>query len=222
MKLEIIKIDKSINKSYFKQNLKYDNLELFKQNFIKLITKIDIDESEEHNKNILSNFLINTFYKDKYEINTAGRKDLVIHKGNNNKTPVAVIIETKKPSNKSEMLSFKNPNVKALHETIHYFLKERMIKNNTEIKHIIISNIYEWFIFDAIEFEKYFYQNKQFSNKYLEWTNGHLLGNSTEWFYNELAKPYVADNIEILKCNYINLHKYSSIIKNTDKLEKAI
>ncbi len=219
MKLEIIKIDKSITKSYFKQSLKYDDIELFKQNFIKLIKKIDIDESEEHNKNILSNFLINTFYKDNYEINTAGRKDLVIHKGNNNKTPVAVIIETKKPSNKSEMLSFKNPNAKALHETIHYFLKERMIKNNTEIKHIIISNIYEWFIFDAKEFEKYFYLNKQFSDKYLEWTNGHLLGNSTEWFYNELAKPYVANNIEILKCNYINLHNYSSIIKDNDKLE---
>ena len=219
MKLEILKIEKSINKSYFKQSLKYKNVELFKENFSDLLKKIDTKESEEHNKNIISNFLRDTFYKNYYEINTSGRKDLVIHKGTTNKTPVAVIIETKKPNNKSEMLSWQKPNTKALHETIHYFLKERIYKNNTEIKHIIISNIYEWYIFDATEFEKYFYQNKQFLNKYIEWSNGHLLGNSTEWFYNELAKPYIDNNVKTLKCNYINLNKYSSIIKNTDKLE---
>ncbi len=217
MKLEIIKIDNSINKAYFKQNLKYKNVELFKENFSELLEKIDTKESEEHNKNIISDFLKDSYYKNKYEINTAGRKDLVIHTGRTNKTPVAVIIETKKPSNKSEMISLINPNAKALHETIHYYLKERIIKNNTEIKHIIISNIYEWFIFDATEFEKYFYQNKQFLNKYKEWSKGHLVGNSTEWFYNELAKPFIENNISILKCNYINFHNYTTILNNTDK-----
>ncbi len=219
MKLEIIEIEKSINRAYFKQNLKYKDIELFKDNFTELLKRIDINESEEHNKNIVSNFLRDTFYKNKYEINTAGRKDLVIHKGKTNKTPVAVVIETKKPSNKSEMISLTNLNTKALHETIHYFLKERIIKNNTEIKHIIISNIYEWFIFDATEFEKYFYQNKEFSDKYIEWNNGNLLGKTTQWFYNEIAKPYVANEIKTIQCNYIDLHKYSSIIKNTDKFE---
>ena len=56
MRLEIIKINDSIHKSYFKQSLKYVDIELFKQNFIKLIGKIDAKEGEEHNKNIVSDF----------------------------------------------------------------------------------------------------------------------------------------------------------------------
>jgi len=206
MKLEKIKLDKSLNKAYFKQSLKRANIDLFKNNFKQLFERIDDNESEEHNKNIISDFLKDTYYKNKYEINTSGRKDLVIHKENSNKTPVSVIIEAKKPSNKSEMISFDKPNAKALHETIHYYLQERIINDNKEIKHVIITNIYEWFIFDASEFEKIFYQNKKFRTNYQDWSNGNLAGQKTDWFYNEIAKPFVENHIESLECSYINLN----------------
>ncbi len=219
MKLEIIKSDRAINKAYFKQSLKRADIELFKENFKRLFERINYKESEEHNKNIISDFLKNTFYKDKYEINTAGRKDLVIHKGNKSETAVSVIIEAKSPTNKSEMLSLENPNTKALHETVHYYLNERIKKRNKEIKHLIITNIYEWFIFDAVEFEKYFYENKEFRKKYEEWTDKELAGTKTDWFYTELAKPYIEKEIETLKCVHINLLEYENIIKNREKTE---
>jgi len=158
MKLETIKYDKTINPAYFRQNLHEDKLNLFKTNFKRLFERIKETESEEHNKNIITQFLRDTYYKNDYEINTAGRKDLVIHKGNTSQSPVAIIIEAKSPTNKNEMISFDKPNVKSFHETIHYFLHERLIKQNTEIKHIIITNIYDWFIFDAVGFEKIFMQ----------------------------------------------------------------
>ncbi|HAN77072.1 MAG TPA: hypothetical protein DCQ31_04480, partial [Bacteroidales bacterium] len=60
-------------------------------------SRIKDSESEEHNKNIVSDFLKDTYYKTNYEINTAGRKDLVIHIGKTSSDPVAVIIEAKKP-----------------------------------------------------------------------------------------------------------------------------
>ncbi|TAE67704.1 MAG: class I SAM-dependent DNA methyltransferase [Bacteroidetes bacterium] len=214
MKLETIKYDKAINPSYFKQSLKEDNIILFKINFRRLFERIKETESEEHNKNIISDFLKNTFYKNEYEINTAGRKDLVIHKGNTSRSPVAIIIEAKSPTNKNEMIGFNNPNVKAFHETIHYFLHERIIKQNKEIKHIIITNIYDWFVFDATDFEKYFYANKNFRNNYTDWNEKKLLGNTTDWFYNEIAKPFVEKEIEKMDCVYFNLLEYEQIVKN--------
>jgi len=211
MNLETIKYDKAINSAYFKQNLKEENINLFKTNFKRLLERINETESEEHNKNIVSQFLRETFYKNDYEINTAGRKDLVIHKGNTSQTPVSIIIEAKSPTNKTEMLSFEKPNTKAFHETIHYFLHERIIKQNKEIKHIIITNIYDWFIFDAVDFEKLFYVNKTFRNQYQDWYEKKLSGNTTDWFYNEIAKPFVEQEIETMKCVYLNLLGFKNL-----------
>ena len=38
-----------------------------------------------------------------------------------------VIIETKKPGNKAEMISPDKPNAKALHELLHYYMQERYL-----------------------------------------------------------------------------------------------
>jgi len=219
MNLETIKYDKAINSAYFKQNLKEENINLFKTNFKRLLERINETESEEHNKNIVSQFLRETFYKNDYEINTAGRKDLVIHKGNTSQTPVSIIIEAKSPTNKTEMLSFEKPNTKAFHETIHYFLHERIIKQNKEIKHIIITNIYDWFIFDATDFEKLFYANQTFRNQYHDWHEKKLSGNTTDWFYNEIAKPFVEQEIETMKCVYLNLLGFKNLTGLDNNIE---
>jgi len=45
-------------------------------------------------------------------------------------------------------------NAKAFHELILYYMRERITNHNLEIKHLIATNIYEWFIFDVEVFEK--------------------------------------------------------------------
>ena len=74
----------------------------------------------------------------------------MIHNGKSAKDTVAVIIEAKKLTNKAEMISAARPNAKALHELLHYYMQERYINDNKEIKHLIATNIYEWYIFDAL------------------------------------------------------------------------
>jgi len=217
MKLETIKLDKALNQAYFKQSLKREDIELFKINFKRLFDRINKAEGEEHNKNIVSDFLKNTFYKNNYEINTSGRKDLVIHKGSTSQTPVAIIVEAKSPANKAEMISFDKPNAKALQETIHYFLNERLINQNKEIKHLIITNVYEWYIFDAKEFETNFYANKSFRKSYQDWADKTTLGNKTEWFYTEIAKPFIENELEGLQCVHINLLDYAEVVKNSER-----
>ena len=94
----------------------------------------------------------NTYYYTNHFINTKGRNDLVIHIGKEAKTNVGVIIEAKSPTNKAEMLSENNINSKAIQELVLYFLRERITHKNLEVKHIVVSNLNEWFIFDASVF----------------------------------------------------------------------
>jgi adenine-specific DNA-methyltransferase len=132
MKLEKQTPKHSLNKAFLKQRPFRDDITLFKTNLQTLLGKINQNESEEHHKNFVRDFLKETFYKSDYEINTKGRQDLVIHLGKNTSDKVGVILETKKPTNKVDMISADNPNKKALHELILYFLRERIDENNID------------------------------------------------------------------------------------------
>ena len=111
---------KALNKAFLKIKPNRDGIELFKNNLKLLLDKIKLidsrpkDETEEHLKNDLRDFLRDTYYKESNAINTKDKKDLVIHHGKNTNSNVAIIIEAKRPSNKSEMFSVDNVNCKAL------------------------------------------------------------------------------------------------------------
>ncbi|MBL7789865.1 MAG: Eco57I restriction-modification methylase domain-containing protein [Chitinophagales bacterium] len=222
MKLDILNPAKKLKASYQRLHIDREKIELFKENIKKAFEDIAIadkkKESEEHYKAIVRDFLLDTYYKGNHSINTQGRNDLVIHNGSNATSPVGIIIETKQPSNKSEMISVKSPNSKSFQQLITYFLKERFENKNLEIKHLIISNIYEWYIFDASDFERYFYDNKKIKDSYLDWTNKTSLMSKTDWFYKEVLFPHIEENLESIPCTYFNLKDYESIINN-DNLE---
>ena len=98
---------------------------------------------------------------------------------------VEIVIEAKKPENTAEMFSPKSPNCKALHECILYYLRER--ENNTWLKHIIITDFYQFYIFKAKEFERHFYKNKAIQAAYQSLQNKDLLENQKD-FYAEVGK----------------------------------
>ena len=47
-----------------------------------------------------------------------------------------------------------------------------------------------WFIIDASEYERIFWSNKTFRKKFLDWNNKRTLNDKTDFFYNEIAKPF--------------------------------
>ena len=204
----------ALNKAFLKLKPSRSEINEFKANFKRLFILINDNESEEYNKNLISDFLKDTYYKQTYFMNTKERKDLVIHNGAQPNDTVGVIIEAKKFSNKSEMVSKENLNTKALQELVWYFLGERITQKNIEIKHLIITNVYEWFIFDAQVFEKLFAQNKTLVKHYTDFVNGTALGNKTEHFYKEIAQPFIEKLKEELHYTYFNLKDFQSIVEN--------
>jgi adenine-specific DNA-methyltransferase len=208
MKLVISTPAKALNKAYLRQSLKREQIETFRENLVTMFGRLKPGESEEHLKNILADFLKDTWYKQTNEINTSGRADLVIHNGRSSGDPVGVIIEVKRPDNTTEMISPEKPNAKALHELLLYYLTERYLNNNKEIKRLIVCNIYDWYIFDAADFERFFFDNPKLVKGFKEWKDGLFGIDKTEWFYREIARPLIEKELTELPCAYFDLRDY--------------
>jgi hypothetical protein len=221
MQLTLLSPRKSINKAYLKVKPSRSDIELFKKNLIGLLDGLDESESEEHNKNDLGDFLKNTFYHPKFYINTKDRADLVIHNGPDSKSLPGVLIEAKKPSNKIEMIRLDDLNVKAFHELILYYLRERITNHNLEIKHLIATNIYEWYVFDAGLFEKAFAQNKTFVQQFTDFEEGRLAGKNTDFFYKEIAEPFLAGCTSELCFTWFDFRDYDKPLRNEDKKDDS-
>lgn len=216
MKL-ITQSPKKALKAFLKQRPSESERDKFKNNLIALLDKISVvekqpkDESEEHLKNNLRDFLRDTYYIESNAINTKDKKDLVIHIGKTTDTDVAVIIEAKRPSNKNEMVSAENANKKALHELILYYLTERNAKENVQLKQLVVTDINQWFIIDANYFDKHIYRNTQIRKLYETKVNDKK---DNPWFYEEVAKIISKIDVEI-PCVYFDIRDYEKILRNT-------
>ena len=118
MQLQRLKVRQGINKAYLKVKPNRTDIDQFKASLIQLIDRTNDVESEEFHKNLVADFLKETYYTPNHFINTKGRNDLVIHNGKDPSSSVGVIIEAKKPTNKAEMLNKDNINYKAFQELI--------------------------------------------------------------------------------------------------------
>jgi adenine-specific DNA-methyltransferase len=203
---------KSLNKAFLKVKPGRPEVERFKAELKMLLERINPAESEEFHKNLLSDFLKKTGFDPDYFINTKGRNDLVIHTGKNAKTPVGVIIEAKNPSNQNEMMRLDRINVKAMQELLLYYLRERITHNNLEIRHLIVTNVHEWFIFDAQVFEHCFAKNKELVRVFRGFDDGQLAGTKTDYFYKDVAPHYINAALSHLTFTYIDLQKEARLL----------
>ena len=219
--MPVQKIAAALNKAFLKVKPNRSQIEAFKLNLIQLLDRANEEESEEFHKTLVRDFLKKTYYDPQHFINTKGRNDLVIHNGNKATSAVGVIIEAKKPSNKSGMLSTKKLNVKALHELLLYFLRERISEKNVDLKNLIATNLYEWFVFDANEFEKLFAQDKKLVKQFEDFEAGRLSGQNTDFFYREIATPAIAKVEAELAYTFVDIRKYEKPLRNQNPKDDA-
>ncbi|MCB0596575.1 MAG: Eco57I restriction-modification methylase domain-containing protein [Lewinellaceae bacterium] len=217
MKLQPIPVKRALNKAYRKEKVLRAEIERFETSLHTLLERINTDESEENAKNHLRDFLNYTWYKDAHLVATKGRADLVIHTENKTASPVGVLFEVKRPRGKTdtqavEMISQERPNAKALHELILYYFRERSEYRNTDLKYLVITDIYRWFVFDAAAFDKLFYQNRRLRRDFQDWSEGRKTQSSTDFFYQEIARPFVENLQEDLPCATFDLRDFEKLL----------
>ena len=211
-------IAKSLNKAYRQLSIDKQSFYTFKQQLGMLYEQIATIDTEEKLKGDLMDFLKLTFYGQSYKVSPNGRIDCAIHLGNSINTPIGVIFEVKMPTNVSEMITRSNLNRKALQELLLYYLRERVEKKNIQLKQLIVTNIYEFFIFDAKEFERAFYSNKKLLKRFSEFTEGSLSSDKTEFFYKEIASEAIELVKDSLTYTWFDIRKYKAILdKDADK-----
>ncbi|MCE7057973.1 Eco57I restriction-modification methylase domain-containing protein [Algoriphagus sp. AGSA1] len=213
MTFSILDIKSSLDQAYRLIMPLRQDLDRFKTNLKQLIAQINEKESEEHVKIFLMDFLKNTFYHPDYLVATKGKADFVIHLDKTSSSPVGVLFEVKKPTNKAEMVTRENLNTRAMHELILYFLRERVNNKNYSLTNLIITNIYEWFVFDAALFEKIFTTNTRLQKAYKEWDAGQSISSKTDLFYNEIAKPFLQELDKEIAFTHFDLRDYLKIIE---------
>jgi hypothetical protein len=219
MILKELKPRKALNKAFLKVKPNRTEIEGFKTNLITLLNRTNDTESEEFHKNLVSDFLKDTYYKQNHFINTKGRNDLVIHNGQNANSTVGVILEAKKPTNKAEMITTKKLNTKAFQELVLYYLRERITHKNLEVKHLVATNINEWFIFDATLFDRLFAQNKNLVKQFNDFEAGRLADTKTDFFYKQIAEPFINSITSEIEFTYFNIQDFQKPLRNTDKAD---
>jgi adenine-specific DNA-methyltransferase len=219
MILKEFKPRKALNKAFLKVKPNRTEIEGFKAHLITLLDRTNDTESEEFHKNLVSDFLKDTYYKQNHFINTKGRNDLVIHNGQNANSTVGVILEAKKPTNKSEMISTKKLNAKAFQELVLYYLRERITHKNLEVKHLVATNINEWFIFDATLFDRLFAQNKNLVKQFNDFEAGRLADTKTDFFYKQIAEPFIDSITAEIEFTYFNIQDFQKPLRNADKAD---
>ncbi len=219
MLLKELKPKKALNKAFLKVKPNRIEIEGFKTHLITLLDRMNDTESEEFHKNLVSDFLKDTYYKQNHFINTKGRNDLVIHNGQQANTSVGVIVEAKKPTNKSEMMTTKKLNTKAFQELVLYYLRERITHKNLEVKHLVATNINEWFIFDATLFDRLFAQNKILVKQFTDFEGGRLADTKTDFFYKQIAEPFIDNITTEIEFTYFNIQDFQKPLRNQDKAD---
>ena len=213
----------SLEKTHRLQPANREQVDRFKVSYAKLLPLINEKESEENVKKHLMDFLSEVYYNGAHVVAPKGKTDFVIHLGKDATTPAGVLFEVKRPANKAEMVTRQNLNTKAFHELLLYYFQERERAKNSDIRHCVITNVYEWFIFDAALIDRLFYRNAQLTKEYKAWTAGQKVSRNNELFYNEIAKPFLADLPDEIPFTYFDIRDYQKNVADADQTnDKAL
>lgn len=137
--------------------------------------------------------------------NVKDKRDLVLHLGDTADSPVGVVLEVKGPKNPKEMLAPDDLNRKALHQLLLYYLEDRTDDKADDFRRLIVTTGYEWYVFDALDFNRLFWKDKGFVKDFLTWKAGAKAATDTDFFYKSIAGRKLAALEGELPVVYVDL-----------------
>ncbi|MGL2643752.1 DUF7149 domain-containing protein [Helicobacter pylori] len=190
---------KDFIKKYNPQEPKKETIENFEKEINSLLENAPRQDDEEFQKNEINKFLKNTYG---YDCNTNKKVDSAIYVDEK----ALVLIEVKALANKTEFPKDKeNPISKAFCQMVFYFLKE--IENNNSLKHTIICNAHEFFLFDCRDL-LLFQNDKRINKFYKNWAKNEGTDPSTKKFYSDLEEYLKKDFEGELRYTHFNFSSY--------------
>ncbi len=177
-----------------------ETIENFEKEINSLLENAKRQDDEEFQKNEINKFFLKTY---SYDCNTYEKVDSAIYVDEE----VQVLIEVKALNNKIEFpKNRENPLSKAFCQMVLYFLKET--EENNSLKHAIICNVHEFFLFDCRDFYALFQNNKRITDFYKYCAKKEGTDTSTKRFYSDLEEYLKKDFKGELRYTHFNLSSY--------------
>ena len=176
----------------------------FRKALVSFKAKFDVGASEEDEKSFVRDFLNEAYYSGNYAIRIGAHHniDCQIHVDSDVNSSIGVIIENKYSRAKgNEMVKDGDLMHKAFYETILYYMRERESGNNS-LRRIVITNMEEWFIFDALDYNRIFYK-PPFLKLYRDYVAKRVSDASTGAFY-AVCEDFLNNTNMTLRYVYFN------------------
>ncbi|KHL82454.1 type IIG restriction enzyme/methyltransferase [Helicobacter pylori] len=176
-----------------------ETIENFEKEINSLLENAPRQDDEEFQKNEINSFLKNTYG---YRCNTHKKVDSAIYVDKE----VQVLIEVKALNKKTEFPKNKeNPLSKAFCQMVLYFLEERKKEKNNSLKHTIICNAHEFFLFDCKDL-LFLNEDKRIKKFYKNYAQKEGTDSSKPKFYEDLEQYLQKDFQGELRYTYFNLN----------------
>ncbi|GHQ74126.1 type II restriction endonuclease Eco57I subunit R [Helicobacter pylori] len=193
---------KDFIKKYNPQEPKKETIENFEKEINSLLENTKRQDGEEFQKNEINEFLKNTYG---YHCNTYEKVDSAIYVDGK----AWVLIEVKALNNRNEFPKDReNPLSKAFCQMVFYFLKE--IEKNNSLKHAIICNAHEFFLFDCKGFCTLFQNDKEITKLHKNCASKEGTDHKTKRFYSDLEEYLKKDFEGELRYTHFNLNSDDS------------
>ncbi|GAA9102009.1 class I SAM-dependent DNA methyltransferase [Helicobacter pylori] len=190
---------KDFIKKYNPQEPKKETIENFEKEINSLLENAKGQDGEEFQKNEINSFLKNTY---DYHCNTYEKVDSAIYVDGK----AWVLIEVKALNNRNEFPKDReNPLSKAFCQMVFYFLKE--IENNNSLKHAIICNAHEFFLFDCKDL-LFLKEDKRITDFHKDCAKKEGTDPKTKRFYSDLEEYLKKDFKGELRYTHFNLSSY--------------
>ncbi|WP_305877497.1 class I SAM-dependent DNA methyltransferase [Helicobacter pylori] len=190
---------KDFIKKHNPQEPKKETIENFEKEMNSLLENAKRKNGEEFQKNEINKFLKNTYNHD---CNTDEKVDSAIYMGKE----AWVLIEVKALNNRNEFPKDReNPLSKAFCQMVFYFLNA--IENNNSLKHAIICNAHEFFLFDCKDL-LFLKDDKRIKDFYKKCAKKEGTDPSTKRFYSDLEEYLKKDFKGELPYTHFNLSSY--------------
>ncbi|GAA8599884.1 class I SAM-dependent DNA methyltransferase [Helicobacter pylori] len=190
---------KDFIKRYNPQEPKKETIENFEKEINSLLENAKRQDDEEFQKNEINSFLKNTY---DYHCNTYGKVDSAIYVGEE----AWVLIEAKALNNRNEFPKDReNPLSKAFCQMVFYFLDA--IEKNNSLKHVIICNAHEFFLFDCKDL-LFLKEDKRIKKLHKNCASKEGTDPKTKRFYSDLEEYLKKDFKGELRYTHFNLSSY--------------
>jgi len=212
-------IKEELRKASLFKTVPEEDVETFRDDLNDFLSFCKDKDVEQKLAGYLKTMLESSFYKKNHLIVLEeNRKDMAIKGNYNSDAPNFVFIETKRIKSK-EMVKEDDLNAKAFYETIYYYMNERD-SGNDELKHIVITNMHEWCIINALEYDRLFWRDTSFRKLYNDFKNNRLGYNDTKQLY-EIGLPKAVEQSKGT-IHYLYLNLKDECLTNDGKVRKKI